>query len=305
MPTGRFAPSPTGDLHVGNLRTALAAWLFARSTGSRFLLRFEDLDLATSTRDNEVRQARDLSLIGLDWDDPPVRQSERSDLYEDAIADLSNAGLTYRCWCSRREVRDAAVAPHGPPGTYPGTCRDLAAKKVSEHQESGRPAALRIRCSSTTASVVDRLHGNVSSSVDDFVLRRNDGTPAYNLAVVVDDADQGVGEVVRADDLLDSTPRHIHLQSVLDLSSPSYAHVPLVLADDGKRLAKRHGSVTLHDRSALGDDPERVIAVLAASLGIDVPELRVRPSDLITRFDPAELSLDPWVLSTDTIDTPW
>ncbi len=305
MPTGRFAPSPTGDLHIGNLRTALAAWLFARSDGSRFLLRFEDLDLSTSSRDYEHRQARDLSLIGLDWDDPPVRQSERSDLYEDAITDLSNAGLTYRCWCSRREVREAAVAPHKPPGTYPGTCRDLPAKKVAENEESGRPAALRLRCFSTATDVVDLLHGSVSASVDDFVLRRNDGTPAYNLAVVVDDADQGVGEVVRADDLLDSTPRHIHLQSVLKLSVPSYAHVPLVLADDGKRLAKRHGSVTLHDRSVLGDGPERVVSVLAASLGIDVPEQLVRPSDLITRFDPAELSLDPWVLSAEAIDTTW
>ncbi len=305
MPTGRFAPSPTGDLHVGNLRTALAAWLFARSSEAGFLLRFEDLDEATASVDSEARQAATLRRIGLDWDGEPIRQSERLDLYRDTIADLTKAGLTYRCWCSRREVREAAAAPHGRPGAYPGTCRDLPACRIADLEESGRPAAVRLRCSSTEVTVTDRLHGRRSAVVDDFVLQRGDGTPAYNLAVVIDDAAQGVEEVVRADDLLDSTPRQVHLQRLLGLPIPDYAHVPLVLAGDGGRLAKRHGAVTLADRLAMGDSPARVVAVLASSLGLDVPEHEIMPRSLVDRFDPSALTPEPWTLATKQIEAAW
>ncbi|MGH9274348.1 MAG: glutamate--tRNA ligase family protein, partial [Acidimicrobiales bacterium] len=206
MATGRFAPSPTGDLHLGNLRTALLAWLFARCSGGRFLMRVEDLDPVTSTREHEARQLADLVALGLDWDGAVVRQSERRGRHEEVLMELVDRGLTYPCFCTRREVQEAAAAPHAAPGRYPGTCRDLTSAAVREREGAGRPAALRLRASGEPVTIVDRLRGPVTGAADDIVLRRNDGVPAYNVAVVVDDADQGVEEVVRGDDLLDATP---------------------------------------------------------------------------------------------------
>ncbi len=297
MPTGRFAPSPTGDLHLGNLRTALLAWLFARSAGGRFLVRVEDLDPVTSGRAHEARQLADLAAVGLDWDEPVLRQSERRDRHEQVLAELEARGLTYPCFCSRREIREASEAPHGKdPGSYPGTCRDLS-EAASTRAAERRPAAIRLRASGQVVTIDDRLHGVVSMVVDDVVLRRNDGVPAYNLAVVVDDADQGVTEVVRGDDLLASTPRQAHLADLLGLARPAWAHVPLVLGADGDRLAKRHGAVTLADLAAAGVDPEQVRARLAASLGLAGAGERVSISQLLERFDPTALPRDPWVLT--------
>ena len=261
--SGRFAPSPTGPLHVGNLRTALAAWLIARSAGERFVVRMEDLDRVTSSPAHEARQLADLAAIGLDWDGDVVRQSERFDRYHDAIATLTAAGLTYECFCTRREIREAASAPHGaaPDGAYPGTCRDLTEAERSRRRRR-RPAALRLRADGETVAVDDLLAGPFTGAVDDVVLRRNDGVPAYNLAVVVDDAAQGVTAVVRGDDLLDSTPRQVHLQRLLGLARPRYAHVPLVVGPDGQRLAKRDGAVTLAELAAEGVDAEAVAAGL-------------------------------------------
>jgi len=297
MATGRFAPSPTGDLHVGNLRTALLAWLFARASGGGFLLRVEDLDPVTSRRDHEARQLADLAALGLDWDGPIVRQSARRGRYEEVLASLVDRGLTYPCYCSRREVREAAAAPHVPPGTYPGTCRDLADAERAERDAAGRPAALRLRASGEAVTIVDRLHGEVTRRADDIVLRRNDGVPAYHLAVVVDDHDQGVEEVVRADDLLDATPSQANLADVLGLPWPAWAHVPLVLGPDGERLAKRHGAVTLADLAPRGVEPDGVRSLLAASLGLAEPGEPVSIGDLLARFDPAELPRQPWVFS--------
>ncbi|MDG1410461.1 MAG: tRNA glutamyl-Q(34) synthetase GluQRS [Acidimicrobiales bacterium] len=313
MSVGRFAPSPTGTLHIGNLRTALAAWLFARSTGSHFLLRFEDLDDATARPEHEASQVRDLETLGLDWDGEVVRQSDRLDIYRDALADLQRRGLTYRCWCSRREIREAASAPHGElvgaaPGHYPGTCHDLTSAEVAEKEASNRPAALRIRAEAVEISITDRLHGVVTRTVDDFVLRRGDGTPAYNLVVVVDDADQGIEEVVRADDLLLSSPRHALLQDMLGLPRPALAHVPLVLAPSGERLAKRDGAVTLSERLDLGDAPERVVAAFAHSLGLlgdTGPVNEITPQALISSFDAGNIDLKPWKLNPRQIDEPW
>jgi glutamyl-tRNA synthetase len=291
---GRFAPSPTGSLHLGNLRTALVAWLFARSAGSRFLVRMEDLDTAVCTPEHERSQLVDLAALGLDWDGPVLRQSERHALYDAAIARLTSAGRTYPCWCSRREILEAPSAPHGaPPGAYPGTCRDRDPASVPE----GRAPALRLRASEERVSVVDRIHGRFEGVVDDLVLRRNDGTPAYNLAVVVDDADQGVEEVVRGDDLLPSTPRQVHLARLLGVRPPSYAHVPLVLAPDGERLAKRHGAVTLADRGPA----DEVRSQLAASLGLARPGEPVTMDRLLERFDPTRLPRQAWVLQPDEI----
>ncbi|MBF6173387.1 tRNA glutamyl-Q(34) synthetase GluQRS [Nocardia blacklockiae] len=287
---GRFAPSPSGDLHLGNLRTALLAWLFARSTGRAFRLRVEDLDRVRPGA--AERQLADLAALGLDWDPPVWRQSERLDRHHAAIDTLTAAGLTYECYCTRREIQQAVTAPHGPMGAYPGTCRDLTAAARAARRAEGRPAALRLRSRTTEYEIVDEIHGAYRGVVDDFVLRRGDGTPAYNLAVVVDDAEQGIDQVVRGDDLLPSTPRQAYLATLLGLAVPRYAHVPLVLNREGKRLAKRDGAVTLADRVALGDTPEQVVALLANSLGYTGST----PGALLSEFRSATLPREPWTL---------
>jgi glutamyl-tRNA synthetase len=259
--TGRFAPSPTGDLHLGNLRTALLAWLFARRGGGRFLMRVEDLDTGRVRPGIEERQLADLAAIGIDWDGPVVRQSERLELYEAALRRLD----TYPCYCTRAEIREAASAPHGPVGAYPGTCRELTADERAEREATGRPPALRVRADGT---------------VDDFVVRRGDGAYAYNLAVVVDDAEMGIDQVVRGDDLLDSTPRQVWLGRALGLPVPEYVHVPLVLGPDGERLAKRHGAVTLRELDAAA--ARRWILS-----SLDLPD--------IDAFDSARLPTEPTV----------
>jgi len=301
MAAGRFAPSPTGALHLGNLRTALAAWLFARSAGSTFLVRMEDLDRAQASREYEAAQLRDLERLGLDWDGVVVRQSERFARYSEAIAQLDADGLTYPCYCTRREIRDAAVAPHevlAPEGAYPGTCRNLSAAERAAKQASGRPPALRLRGPNTVRVVDDDLVGRVEALVDDVVLRRNDGVPAYNLAVVVDDAAQGIGQVVRADDLASSAPRQRYLANVLGLAPVRYAHVPLVLGPDGRRLAKRDGAVTLDDQIALGRNPAQVGALLARSLGLSVMGDTATPQGVLASFHPEALTGDPWRLDS-------
>ncbi|MFI6167749.1 tRNA glutamyl-Q(34) synthetase GluQRS [Nocardia sp. NPDC051052] len=287
---GRYAPSPSGDLHLGNLRTALLAWAFARSTGRRFLMRVEDLDRVRPGA--EQRQLDDLAAIGLDWDGPLVRQSERLPYYQDAIDRLTAAGRTYECFCTRREIQQAATAPHGPLGAYPGTCRTLTDQARRRFREQGRPAALRLRAAATEFEIVDDLHGRYRAPVDDVVLRRGDGIPAYNLAVVVDDAAQGIDQVVRGDDLLPSTPRQAYLATLLDLPVPHYAHVPLVLNADGQRLAKRDGAVTLADQRTLGDTPDQVVAALVHSLGYPATSAAA----LLDSFDPAHLPREPWIL---------
>ena len=290
-PDGRFAPSPTGPLHLGNLRTALLAWLFARSAGARFLMRVEDLDPGRSRREHEAGQLADLAALGLDWDGPVVRQSERRALHRAALETLREAGRVYPCWCTRAEIREAASAAHGPfpEGIYPGTCRGLSGAERGARERSGRPAALRLDAGGERVAFEDRLRGASEAVVDDLVLWRNDDTPAYNLAVVVDDADQRIGEVVRGDDLLGTTPRQLLLARLLGLAAPAYAHVPLVLGPDSERLAKRHGAVTLADRTARGETSADALAWMGASLGLSAPGEAVDPALLLARFDPAAL----------------
>lgn len=299
MPSGRFAPSPTGDLHLGNLRTALVAWLRARTTGGTFAVRMEDLDTATARRDLGARQLDQLRAIGVDWDGPIVWQSDRRHAYDAAIASLVEAGLTYPCYCSRREIREAAAAPHGalPGGAYPGTCRSLTPEQRAERQAAGRPPALRLRAEGAVVTFDDLVVGTVTGAVDDLVLRRNDGTPAYNLAVVVDDAWQAIDEVVRGDDLLDSTPRQVHLAGLLGLHVPRYAHVPLVLGPTGARLAKRDGAVTLDDLAVQGQDADAVRTRLAVSLGLARPGEVPTTADLLERFDLAQVPRSAWTVA--------
>ncbi|MGB2949253.1 MAG: tRNA glutamyl-Q(34) synthetase GluQRS [Rhodococcus sp. (in: high G+C Gram-positive bacteria)] len=293
MTSGRFAPSPSGDLHLGNLRTALLAWLFARSTGRRFLMRMEDLDRVREG--SEARQLADLRAIGLDWDGPVVRQSQRTALYENAIAFLTAAGLTYECFCTRREILEAASAPHAPAGAYPGTCRNLTEAQKSAQT---RPPALRLRAEVTEFAVDDVVVGRFHGQVDDVVLRRVDGVPSYNLAVVVDDGDQGVDQVVRGDDLLSSSPRQAYLATLLGITVPTYAHVPLALNSQGNRLAKRDGAVTLEDQAALGLGPRDVLSIMAQSLELAAPDEPVTVEQLLRRFDPAALPRTPWIFET-------
>ena len=293
---GRFAPSPTGPLHLGSLRTALVAWLFARSHAARFLVRVEDLDPQRSRREFEQVQLNDLSALGIDWDGPVVRQSERSALYDDALARLRADDRLYECFCTRAEIRAAASAPHGglPEGAYPGTCRNLPQAERRARIEAGRSFALRLRADGERVEFDDKLLGRCGGVVDDFVVRRSDGVTAYQLAVVVDDADQGIDEVVRGADLVESTPRQIVLGRLLGLPLPAYAHVPLVLGADGSRLAKRHGGSTLADR---GEPITQTLALLAHTLGLAQDRDRVASvGALLDEFDPGRLPLEPVVL---------
>lgn len=290
MTTGRFAPTPSGDLHLGNLRTALLAWCFARHERGRFLIRVEDLTTGAEPI-RAAEQLEDLATLGLDHDGPIVAQSERTPRYQAALARLEAEGRTYRCFCSRRDIREAAAAPHGPSveGGYPGTCRDLDTAEVDRRLAEGRQAATRLRAGGAVVRVQDRIVGTIEEPVDDFVVRRVDGVAAYNLAVVVDDADQGVDQVVRGDDLVHTTPRQVLLQQLLDLPTPDYVHVPLVYGPDGERLAKRHGAISLRDQLALGHTPAAVLGLLAASAGLAERGEEPTAAQVLERFDPDAL----------------
>ncbi len=285
MSAGRFAPSPSADLHIGNLRTAILAWLFARSTGRKFLMRVDDLDDRTFA-DIGQRQLADLAAIGLTWD-LVEWQSDHPERYAAAIAELEGDGLLYECYCSRRDIAQAPRAPHAPQGAYPGTCRDLTdAERAARRAETGRPPALRLRTRAVVHTVHDVLHGEYTGIVDDFVVRRGDEVPAYNLAVVVDDASQGVDQVVRGDDLLPSSPRQAYLARMLGHPEPVYAHVPLVLNEDGARLAKRDGAVTLAEIGV-----PRALAQISESLGWRARDVE----GMLAEFDPQRLPRQPWI----------
>jgi glutamyl-tRNA synthetase len=282
---GRFAPSPSADLHIGNLRTAVLAWLFARSTGRRFLMRVEDLDDRTY-EDVARRQLVDLATIGVTWDGEPEWQSAHRARYDTVIAGLTDRGLVYECYCSRKDILSAPRAPHAPEGAYPGTCRALSEAGRAGRRAGDRAPALRLRSDVGEYQVTDLLHGNYTSAVDDFVLRRGDGVPAYNLAVVVDDAAGGIDQVVRGADLLPSSPRQAYLAALLGYPTPVYAHVPLALNAEGKRLAKRDGAVTLAELGVT-----RAFALITDSLGWPSTNM----AELLDRFDPARLPREPWI----------
>lgn len=313
--TGRYAPSPSGDLHLGNLRTAILAWAMARRGGKPFYVRVEDLDRVRPGA--AERQLADLQAMGLDWDVSPgsaaestegkragvLYQSTRLAAYERAVQRLREAGLVYECYCTRREIQEASSAPHGAPGAYPGTCRGLS-EAQREERRAQRPPALRLRAERTSYTVHDDFYGPYTGLVDDFVLVRNDGTYAYNLTSVVDDAFVGVEQIVRGDDLLPSAPRQVYLAGLLGLPQPRYAHVPLALNEEGKRLAKRDGAVTLPQLQETGVTIPEVLGWIAASIPVlddsgRPHEARVPVPDasvILERFDPALMSREPWVV---------
>ena len=282
---GRYAPSPTGRLHLGNARTALLAWLSCRAQGGVFVMRIEDLDAARVLPDGESVLLEDLRWLGLDWDEgpdvggpfAPYRQSARQARYDEAIAALLASGLAFPCACSRAEVARAASAPHGADDEgprYPGTCRRVPADEVTARaRAAGRQATVRFAGDGRRISFVDAVHGRVDpmgpAGLDDFVLRKADGVAAYQLAVVVDDAAMAIDHVVRGDDLLSSTPRQIALYQALHRPVPTFAHVPLLLdAATGERLAKRTRPPSLGSLREDGWTAAQVVGRLAASAGL-------------------------------------
>ncbi len=293
---GRFAPSPTGDLHLGSLATALVAWLRARAADGVLLLRVEDLDAPRVVAGSEARQLADLRWLGLDWAEGPdvggtagpYRQSARHADYEAALARLAAAGHTYLCDCSRREIAAVASAPHaGDEGPrYPGTCRAYGMRA----RPFRRPPAVRLAVPPGRVVVDDAFQGrlcqDVAAEVGDFVLKRGDGIYAYQLAVVVDDLAMGVTEVVRGADLLASAPRQVLLAQLLGGQAPAFAHVPLVVAADGARLEKRTPRHTLAACREAGVRPDALVAWLARTLGLVGADVRAcRPDELVTRVD--------------------
>jgi glutamyl-tRNA synthetase len=290
---GRYAPSPTGGLHLGNLRTAVLAWLFARSTRRRFLLRIEDLDRTRVRPGIAEQQLADFAALGVTFDGGPVVQSQRLAAYEEALASL--ADRTYECFCSRREISEAASAPHGTVGRYPGTCRNLSEAERATRSLTRQPA-LRLRADGVRQTVHDMLHGEITAEVDDIVLRRNDGVPAYNLAVVVDDAYSEIDQVVRGDDLLPAAASQAFLAQLLGHRPPIYAHVPLAVNVAGRRLAKRDGAVTLSELAAEGVEADAVRRLIAESLDLATPDEPVSLDAMLAGFDPGRLRQEPWVV---------
>jgi glutamyl-tRNA synthetase len=270
-PTGRFAPSPSGAMHLGNARTALLAWLDVRSRGGRMLLRIEDLDRDRCRPEHADGLRRDLEWLGLGWDAEVPAQSTRTAAYEAAIGGLAGTGRLFECFCTRRELREAS-APHGTADETPrcvGACRDLDDTQRRSLREAGRRASLRVEVPAPEPPVTDRLAAVPAGGPAEVVVRRSDGLHAYHLAVVVDDAADGVTDVCRGDDLVTSANPQVGLQALLGLPRPAYAHVPLVLGPDGARLSKRHGAVSIAELRDAGVSAGRITALLARSAGLE------------------------------------
>ena len=325
----RLAPSPTGALHLGNARSFLVNWLLARRLGWKVILRVEDLDSPRVKAGADLQAVDDLRWLGLDWDERPIYQTPRMSVYAGAIRRLVDQGAAYPCVCSRREVAAAASAPHAEDGAavYPGTCRGRFTSIEEARQAAGRVPALRFAVPHGDQGVVeftDEFSGHhrfdVPRQLGDFVIAKVDGphdatrqggrafaewTPAYQLAVVVDDAEMGVTEVVRGDDLLDSTPRQVLLYRALGLAErvPRYYHLPLVTGPDGRRLAKRHGDTRLSHYRERGVTAGRVLALLARWCGMELRREPRTAADLLDGFTLGGVPRRPVVMSPD--DDTW
>jgi glutamyl-tRNA synthetase len=311
---GRFAPSPTGALHIGNARTALLAWLHARAAGGTFVIRVEDLDFGRVRPGIMETQLDELRWLGLDWDEgpdvggphAPYVQSERVDRYEDALRRLAGLGRIFACGCSRRDIAAAASAPHaGDEGPrYAGMCRHLPvpadAPSLTRWAVSERALRFRVDADEEVCfddGVQGRACFRPAADTGDFVVRRKDGVAAYQLAVVVDDGAMGITDVVRGGDLLGSTARQLLLFRALGLAEPRFAHVPLMLGADGERLAKRHGAVSLAELRGEGVAPEGVVGWLASTCGLAEPGEHVRAADLVGRFSATGIPAAPTVVT--------
>ncbi|MGA2502190.1 MAG: tRNA glutamyl-Q(34) synthetase GluQRS [Tepidisphaeraceae bacterium] len=284
MPTTRLAPSPTGALHLGNARTFVVNWIMARQREWRILLRIEDLDGPRIKRDADRQAIQDLQWLGLDWDEESSRQSTRADVYRAAAYRLLENGHAYPCICTRSEIVHAASAPHAEDGAavYPGTCFGKFTGMDQAHAAAGREPAVRFHMPDGIFVFEDGFCGrrrfDLARELGDFVILKGDGTAAYQTAVVIDDAAAGVTDIIRGDDLIDSTPRQAMLYRTLGLADhpPRYWHLPLVVGTDGKRLAKRHGDTRISHYREQGVRPERMLGLLARWCGIAVEEISLR-----------------------------
>jgi glutamyl-tRNA synthetase len=312
MQITRLAPSPTGALHLGNARTFLVNWLLARQRGWRIILRIEDLDGPRVKKGADLQAIEDLKWLGLDWDQGPIYQSQRMPLYHAAVKRLIASGHAYPCICTRSEVNSAASAPHAEDGAtvYPGTCRGRFASIEEASAACGRAPAIRLAVPDSVVEFEDCFGGrqawNVLRELGDFVIAKADGTPAYQLAVVVDDAAMRVTEIVRGDDLIDSTPRQMLLYRALGLAGhvPHYYHLPLVTGEDGRRLAKRHGDTRLASYRQRGVSPSRLLALLAKWCGMGEDVRADSAADLLKRFDLAALPRQPIVFAATPESAP-
>jgi glutamyl-tRNA synthetase len=302
----RLAPSPTGALHLGNARTFLINWLMARQREWKILLRIEDLDGPRIKAGTDQQAMDDLRWLGMDWDKGPIYQSPRADIYQKAAGRLLAEGKAYPCVCTRREVELAASAPHAEDGAavYPGTCRGKYRTMDEAEAASGRVPVIRFAVSEGKVEFVDGFTGRCSfepaKDLGDFVILKADGTSAYQLAVVIDDAEMGVTDVVRGDDLLDSTPRQILLYEALGVAEkmPAYWHLPLVVGTDGRRLAKRHGDTRLAYYREKGVRAERVLGLLGRWCGVEVGG-ECSAKELLSRFDLEHVPKKPIVFTAD------
>lgn len=303
---GRLAPSPTGAQHIGNARTYLVAWLSARSRGGTVLLRIEDIDSPRVKPGAAEDAIFDLLWLGLDWDGEHAVQSARLRFYESALEELKQQELVYPCTCTRSDIAAAASAPHEEPGepTYPGTCSHRHARDAVALGSEGRPYAWRFRVSRSPAFTdlfAGELHIDLARMGGDFVVWKSAGTPAYQLAAVVDDSAMGVTEVIRGDDLIPSTPRQILLYRALGLAPPAFGHIPLVVGEDGRRLAKRHGDTRLATLRSTGVKPEALLGLLAWSCGwIEKPE-PVTARELLPLFRLSTIPPRPFILSESSL----
>ena len=289
---GRFAPSPTGRMHAGNVFAALTAWLVAKSQGGRIVLRIEDLDAERSKPVYIDAVQRDLEALGLTWDEGPYFQHDRTEAYRAAYDELRERGLVYPCFCTRADLH-AASAPHrGEKPVYPGTCRHLSDGERAARAQQRMPAQ-RLIVPDREVAFVDQVQGsyaqNLAADCGDFLVQRSDGAFAYQLAVVVDDAAQGVTSVVRGVDLLCSTPQQLYLQELLGLPHPAYAHIPLLVAERDRRLSKRDRDAALDALLARFKPPEAVIGHIAGITGLAPACDPATPEELLGTFDLAAL----------------
>lgn len=310
---GRLAPSPTGYMHLGNIWSFLLCWLAVRGSGGQVVLRMEDIDPERSRSEFADGVMRDLDWLGLHWDEGPdvggpfgpYTQSERLDRYREIIDRLQAEGHTFPCYCTRKELRSMASAPHagdyGP--AYPGTCLRLTHAEREEKENGGRRPALRLHCGESCIAFRDVIHGDIclrwEETGGDFPVRRSDGVIAYQLAVVVDDMDQRITQVVRGEDILHCTPRQVALYHLLGEAVPEYAHVPLIYDHEGERLAKRHRHYEIRAFRELGISAEAVIGYLAHRAGLLPEPAPVRPDDLVTGFSLSRIARAPVVLERD------